>query len=713
MNATRFDTEAVSFEGIGGTFYGYGREPDTLPPGVVWDEGALVAPVNFGEDSIDVFSGKIKTAGITVKLNLDDNAPGNRQQTFLAQARYGRFSGQLTTDLDATTTTVNATPGLAVGTPFYVARETIVLGVESSPGVYTGSTRGAFDSDEQTHQAGDFIYDLVPFWIGRRAVYWRYTVADGWVDIWRGYVSSAPKSTGTITQVVMSLKSPFDYAKNKEVNQNVFPSQWETSRTTSHADTTHKANTVLGGVRVAQVGETIVHIQLNAFGGARLFPGTQALLSSPALDITQKNQGWPVLCISPEVDDILPSSPTISCDHPYHPLTIASAIAFSTASPDEDPLRFDVLNGDYSMGMGWTTSDTELANIRALIEATQEMRVDHFVMGYDGRREKIWPRVRDMLLAFGFVSSTTYQGYTTFKQVRQASIQEALSLTPLEAGRDTLELINPQTSINDSVIGLVGELPWREGTTVALNGKGPNVEESRVQKLDLRTKRAETSDALRVTGLTSALLYRVQAWPSIQVHINDATDDRVTLGAFVRLSGPTRLKSQPLLDVEGTYSNDLDAPAWSGLVVSRRPNQRAAGSYTLTVLNNHYSLNEWLRLRAPSATVVAVAGNVITIEQDGGYGSLGKDIFNFVNLEGYEVELWSDDGENIATAGFRVIDGIDDANDQIILDAAFGTVPIPGQVVRLARLPNFTPDPRIYVYIAGDQLPNSEADLYG
>ena len=59
------------------------------------------------------------------------------------------------------------------------------------------------------------------------------------------------------------------------------------------------------------------------------------------------------------------------------------------------------------------------------------------------------------------------------------------------------------------------------------------------------------------------------------------------------------------------------------------------------------------------------------------------------------------------------ITNIDVINSIISIDSAFASTPTAGQYLRLARLPNMTQEPRIYAYIAGNELAVVDGDKYG
>ena len=691
----------ITIEGLEGA-WGFG-DMASAPTGHIARPRALSAIPKGAQDSIDPVSYRVSAGRCAATVN----ASAQARLELLYQAPYGSALAQLQSAASASASPLDLGVSGLDNTVVYIGAETINLGADIGGGVYSVS-RGVYGSSAREHEQGAYVYAAPPFFEGRGFTVWR-AQASGWVELWRGYLDAPPRTTADLTQIQLQARSALDQARKKKINRTSRASLWSGYVCQQYNSTTHKPSSSWdNGIRACLIGGALLVVQ-RVGAGARVYPATRAQLGSDDLVLDTPQQGREVLLIDRELDALgLVTSPTAQLAYPYHPVSVAAALLFSDGASAEDVAAFNVLGGAW--GAGLKTTSTRLAEIGALIERTAELEIDRLMVGSEGASAVV-DVVDSLLAAWGFVLVQDAQGYLTIRRVEQLDIDAELA--ELQAVDAQAVWQAPDQSTSRQILIELGRLPWRAPTVVRLSARGVDADDSdstSSAKIDLNSIKAERADSLARTSALSVLMLRQQGWPVLKIKCNATS---LSLLDPVQPLSPIGLRTEVFLTSDQQLTSDLNQVQFAGLIIGL---QRIydSDSCEVTILLTQYPIRSLLKHRAPSAKVdsVSVDGLDITIAVDGGFGELDDDIKAWVGLDGIEVELADIDGAWVG-GGVRTITNIDVINSIISIDSAFASTPTAGQYLRLARLPNMTQEPRIYAYIAGNELAVVDGDKYG
>lgn len=354
---------------------------------------------------------------------------------------------------------------------------------------------------------------------------------------------------------------------------------------------------------------------------------------------------------------------------------------------------YDVFGPNWGLGLpiSWFAAD----DIAALLSdaLTQASTFDQLVEGWDGEPVDVMKLVRKVLRSRGYFLGYDQQGRGTIARARLADVTDIATATTVTPIPRTLRRVPAVGDGVDRVAGTYGKTPWFDGDRIEVNLlsdydtlEAPNslragifADES-VLELDLsclapRDLHQENYD------LTAFVAMRGLALDTLYIRANDPGS--IATGDILKVGDPG-LRSAWFTDKDGNLIEVDSSARWYGQVVGfqRKP---LDGSIDLELVMN---LNEFARLRAPSAVVASVATNVYTCDSnnflgpDGG----GTDVEQFT--VGDKCEVWTEDGVRrsgtAASPDVQEITAI--GTNTLTMDAAWTTAPSAGDIIRLAHL---------------------------
>lgn len=169
----------VTIQGIANVFQEDATDLPSTVEAISRPRTKLITSIEQSETRLNLATRRIEGGSLTIRLQDDDAgtlaalfAPRSRRKTYIAA---NHTTG-------ATTITVASNTWATGAQIFYVGGETIVAGAKSGTTLFTGCTRGAFNSEAQTHNGdstqGEFVFNVPPSWAGRRVYLTGYFVND-------------------------------------------------------------------------------------------------------------------------------------------------------------------------------------------------------------------------------------------------------------------------------------------------------------------------------------------------------------------------------------------------------------------------------------------------------------------------------------------------------------------------------------------------------
>lgn len=606
---------------------------------------AIVAPPSLSAIGLDPLTGDVRSGALTVQLN----ATGELCGYFARQARARKVDAVLNADASASATTLDLSGVSGAINPddlLYLGDELVHI-VGLSAGTIWTVERAYGGTIQQGHRAGANLYRAPPYWIGRAVTIWRAELnatsqtVTAFEAVWRGYLTEPPSVGTSVTTIVLKAEDALSALRRASINR--APLAHVVSAPMPYRTT--DGQNALAGLVQAETGEvyqTSVHRRFADWIsdgapkvlqiGTSLFlsildvlvnPGLP-LLNSPALvaDEPVPTLAREVALWSRAVDEYCSStfgvdgpSPTIRCEYPYHPLTIAAALLFSDASDsDEDALVFNVMHPSCTLGVGFLA---DFGQWDALIRKTSHIEVDQLVLFWDSAQLDVFTFItRELLPAYGFLIAADAQGRLRPVQIGLADIEQyatAPQVTPISG---TWEWTLSAHGALDAIDATIGALPWAPGRTVEVSAQGVRDPSSgsRATRLAKRaevdanypTIAASAAESYGAARLANTLAWRYDGLPVVSCLLQ--ADEPWYVGQYVRVLKPAGLLSPILFDADGQRVDTLwDTAALIGQIIKLR-RDLTRNRYEVDLLLTNYSYGKAARWRAPAARIKSRTG---------------------------------------------------------------------------------------------------------
>lgn len=711
----------VRIEGIGqdsakeGLCFFFGAHAPPSGAALEWVQGLVEIPGSIST-SVDIFTGAWRTSAFTFPISYH-HAP-----TLLASETLTERS--LTAPLDAAETTVELVDVTLNGRVVWIGDETILLGTWDGVSGYAGSTRGLWGSEARPHRDGAYVYVRPPHWSMRRVEVWTWDVDTGAeVCRWRGYLQGRPTRRDG-TNIEVSCEEYFATWRDATIPRR--PSDLNAGR----------------GLRVR--GERWVDGQMVDADGAGAVPSTLASLATDQLVCAQLGGalvtfGWSAtrqqieigvlrerLASQLELDPPEEGRARVVLDEPvwellvwerqsglgptfgltyvtdYHPARIALAL-----------LRSDPVLDRIAPGWGLGLTHLDWSAWEAEIARTPQLQIDHLILGWDGDTTRVFELCEQLLRSYGYLIAPQLDGSIRLVRFRTLALGDysAAVANRVTLYEGVLQLTPPEDVGLTELRAVVGELPWRAGRPIVVQGRGSSeraalLSDARRWEIELGHVRAQ--DAVRVaTELAESASLVHYGLPTLTIRVADgvATGKDLDIGSLVALD-PGTLRTSWFLDRNGLRIAVADWYTRVDLIGWITGRKQALEDLTVELelrLLAYYS-GDYTRERAPSAVLSGeVDGREIYLEPDYFNGGDPDDAETFV--VGDQVEIYTCDGEPRAggpctvtyvSAGFLEVD-----------DAAL--VGVAGDVVQLATSLYYSNTARYpvtirpYVYLAAEE----------
>lgn len=734
-----YKTWGVAIEGLGATASGWGPliwRGGMQPAGTTFvqlvsvstDFRSLVstaevglAPPQLSASELDPLTGSVRAGAVQLRLS----ATAEVCAALLSQARARRPDTVLQTAVDATLDELDLVPAPTIGASLHIGEETVwVLGPLG--GDTYSVVRAIAGTTASAHEAGTNCYERPTYWAGRSIwiVELELDAARAVTSeriVWRGVLSEPPNATQSTGQVTLRAEAilgtlkrakinrapqahsavdpalvPYAGTKGVQVYGEIVPDNLDPLSTSVRKTS---AWAVDGRWKAMQLGSSVVLTRAGlTYDG---FPA----LSSPQFKAGERVEApyWELAVWSEQLDQLIfdatgdPGvSPTIACAYPYHPLTIAAAILFSsTSANEEDPLVYDVLAPQLSLGVPW------LADYDAwddAIAATAHIKVGLLVLAWDGKPESVWSLVTEQLLpAYGFALSEGAGGKLKPIEIGLVDVGQyaaAPLVTPLP---EVWEWTPSAFGALDQIVATIGATPWQPGRRVQVTGEGVRIETagraSRILnpasvEVDWPTLLPASAEAVGATQIASRLVWRYDGLPVVTA-VLPATQSW-ELGQIIRIARPDGLISSILFDEGGARVDDLwETVSLVAQIVSLRPDIER-GRYEVKLLLTNYTYGRTAKWRAPAVRIKSRTGSGTYLIEGGSS--------DFSRVESDALTLTSGDQVALVTANIApkaspaivntiTPSGLDWA---ITLNAEFSVIGAAGDWIQLADSTTYT-----------------------
>lgn len=672
----------IAIEGIGvasGSAYGpalFAYGPLALGGALTLDgqpcaayASTLAQPPQLSATELDTSTGTIRSGALQVQLHARDEVT----RALLAQARARRPAAALTQAATKTATTIQLSPQQPAGTVLYVEEEVIYV-LTPSTGDDHLVLRGCGGTVAAPHAAAVSAYTQPSYWIGRAVSLVELDVRDDGLILstriaWRGYLSSAPEATNSTATIQLKAEDALGVLKRARINRAPTPhsgtaplipyygsrgpqvwGQLTEDGTSGYTTGVRKLTPWLtdGGLKAMQVGQTMILTRMNV-----TVTGLP-MLDTPVFEADEEVSGpyWELAVWSPAVDAYVLAqtgkpgvAPTINCAYPYHPLTIAAALLFSSPDTDyADPLAWDVMHPQFSLGVPWLMDYDAWDQ---MIRRTSHVKVDLVTLGWDGGEEEIWDFVtRQLLPAYGFALGCSATGRLKPIEIGLADVGRWASAPVVQPLPGVWEWTSGVLGALDAIYVTVGTTPWRPGRRVMVTGEGVRtVSAGRATRilqpasveLDWPTINASSAEALGSTQVASQLIWRYDGLPMVSCQLPGSQAWQV--GDYVRLARPDSLVTPILFDRAGARVDTLWGQAeLLGQLVSVRPSVER-GHYDVRLLLTNYTYGRLGTWRAPAARILSRPGTA-QYAIDGTQSDFGEETSDALALTpGDEVQL--------------------------------------------------------------------------
>ena len=376
---------------------------------------------------------------------------------------------------------------------------------------------------------------------------------------------------------------------------------------------------------------------------------------------------------------------------------LALAYGFLRAGRGQADGSYDRWSG--SWGVGLRQTDFDHTGILASFDKISP-DIDQLILGTDGDAVSVEDLITRILLQpAGFFLSTLEDGRIGFSELRVPTIEDFLAapiVSAIEARLDTDWQIEEQVS---GVTAEVGGTPWTDPDVITVDirtglrtdtARRAMYETDAQYPIDFQTYGRDRSNLL--ADLFDRLAIARRGPPIVGIRALPLTGDTYDLGRWYRMDIPV----EDWWVIEGV---ETTASAFEslGYLIGRKYNI-AEGTYDLDFIT-HAQDGRIARLRAPTGLVrTSATSTVVAVEV--GHGLLPGDI----------VDLCASDGAVV------VADSVIAFTSSNTVQLSVSTTHTVGQILRLAKLSDYTVTPRLYSFIAGtDELIEDleAADIYG
>lgn len=696
--------------------------------------------------SFDQMTGEVRSGSATFMLTANDRLV----KDFLVQAQATKFSTRLNLKVNASATQMNFYSNIPTGY-YYIDQEVInVLSIDS--GTTYNVTRGVGGTIAAPHNLGTSLYNKPSYWVGRRVQIVEAVLPDDLSPqpltptslevIWSGYLSAPPQLTNSTSKIKFQASSSYDLIYNLDINRNplnlnkqpvttvrYFYNVYVLSDLISNSylydgqqiekTRVYKAEFLrdIGRVRAIQIQNSFVLIYKNTAwnpGGDRFKMFGKAMLGSKPLPETWNDDinkhepltgdNWELLVWDRQLDEDLLNtfgdtllSPTIGCEYPYHPLTVALSMLVSTNDIENyDPANFDVLHRNWSLGI---KDYIDLDVWRDMISKTSWMKIDRLILGWDGAKFKAWDFITTKLLpAFSLAIVPDNEGYLKPIQIGFADIESYANAEILAPLPNKWEWQLASGSPTHNLYATVGTLPWSDGQTVSVIGHSEIRDVSNYLNKDSSITfdwpffNVSATTNLVASQLQDLLVWKYDGIPKVSFNLDQSLAQTLYLGDIVRLAKPSGLQSFLLLDKDGNRVDDWAAVPFITQITSIRPNIKNGTLECEGILIN-YGVSRLAKWRAPGVRIKARIGTA-QYRVEGLLSDFDRPETDALTLTINDPVVLSSKTLGVKSSTVVLVNSIDPevgTDDYIItLNADWGTIGAAGDWIVIATSPDYT-----------------------
>lgn len=608
---------------------------------------AIIGAPNLSAIGLDPLTGDVRSGALSVQLS----ATQELCALFARQARARKVDVVLNADLSSVALQADMSGVSGAINPddlLYLGDELIrVVGLDS--GTVWDIERAYAGTPQQGHRAGSNMYRTPPFWVGRAVTIYRvilepvFQQVSSFEPIWRGYLTEPPSVGQSVTSISLKAEDALSSLRRAVINRaplrhrgaaplipyrandgSVALSALIEAENGVRSDTSvHRRFTnwiADGGIKVLQIGDKSIVL---TYGDVVQMPGVALLDSAPLVEGEEIT--GPIVEValwSKTVDQAVSDtlgvagpSPTIRCEYPYHPLTIAAALLFSDSTDsDEDPLAYNVMHPSCTLGVGFLANLTQWDN---LIRKTSHIEIDKLCLFWNGEPLQVFNFItRGLLPAYGFLLAADAEGKLRPIQIGLADVEQFALAPQTRPISGSWEWALSSHGALDAIEATIGESPWREGrkVEVAASGVRDPLSGSRATRMSRRedssanfpTVAASTAESYGAARLANILAWRYDGLPVVSCLLQ--AEEPWYLGQFIRLLRPEGLVSPILFNLDGTKVDDLwNTASLIGQIIKLRPDLQR-NRYEVEVLLTNYSYGRAARWRAPAARIKARIG---------------------------------------------------------------------------------------------------------
>lgn len=692
-----------------------------------WKPNACIDFPQFSSNEIDPMSGELRAGGVKIKLTASDEVCF----VFLNQAISRNNVATLAANVDVADTqiTLTATTGFTVGALFYLNEE--VIRIDSlDTGTTFNVTRALGDTQAMSHLQDDAIYTKPPYWIGRKITFVEFDLPDRLQNpitptnskiIWTGFLNANPKAVQSTSSIEISADSVLDIVRNIRLNKNRNSAPANRIVPGGARDILGNVTsftTLTGGVPFAQSrtkkedfwltnGDLFIIAQIEEDEAVAAFQ-PQVLVRGPLFDSrydlsnneSRKGLAHELWIVSKDLDALLSSdiSVTSLCDYPYHPLTVAAAILFSTNNVSgANGATFDVCHPNWACDLG------QFADLQAwtdLIEETSYLEVDDVILGWNGEEFSPWDYIVNQLLpAFSFQLSINNDGKLIPIEVGIIDVEEYINSNIIQPLPEQWEWLPYSLSLLDGFNLTIGERPWIEGERVTITGNGVRDRILRSNKVFNQTVsdadwpffRAGDAQVVALYYAMQRLAWRFDGLPSVSFQI-DANVYQPYLGEVIRLAKPDGLITDILFDTSGVRVDGWADVPFICQITSVRPNIKN-GAWDVEGLLVLYAFGKYAKWRAPAARIKSRPNNAEYLIEgvDSDFNDIQSDALKFT--VGDEVYLYTKSLDLKSSTSTNIISITPSGSDYIIaLNVDFVSIGATGDWLIISDSPTYFND---------------------
>ena len=672
--------------GVPGIF-GFGESADITD----WINYALTAHPQFSSSTLEMTTGELKGGRVSLTLN----GSADLRRLFLYQAVEP--VAYLDEDISSSATSFLLDRVIDADTEYlYVGDETMTVTNVSDLTVTV--TRGSFKSGTFNFGEKTPVFNAPAYW-RRRPMEILIYEDDVTEEVrWVGLIDEPPRTSSTMLNIELDCIHPFELGsdliigpeKTYEGRFAIDPSFQLASKDAFFAPGTP----ILSPVRYK-----VTLYTFRVIDDERLVPSSVVSGFDDISTGLTKDLVWHRFMV---VSRSLAYSDLRRADYPYHPLTIAGAILFSTNNSAHDPSKFDLLVPQFSAGLDYLIDAATLTTWHEFIEATSYMEVDFFSLLWDNEATPILEILNDLLSYFGLVLGINKNGYL-IPAFKGAIAVNEVEESPLQTHKDICQWENPRIGSKDRIVaeaqGIPTNLPATQ--TVMVDAFAGGVPQSQGESIEYSFN---FIDRLRLpeiasTRLLSIALERYRGTPTLRIRVDGSNIPE--LGRNYRLLNIRGLETPIFPLADRTLTNDLEQDSFVGKVVERLWLAKD-NCYEIKLALSVWPFGALAKLRGPSGIIDEVIEELGHMELDvaGNFGQSGPAGAEFA--VGQKVEVWTEDGERRA-GGVGTIESI--VSGSVFLNPYPDPLHVsPGDILRLAQYPSFDLDPRNFAFInVGDR----------